>query len=171
MSAVSGQSTRADARKSGSRAPWWQEMVLYENHLPSLRDGNGDGIGDLQGLIDSLDYLAYTLGVSAVWIGPCYRSPLLDQGFDVTDHLDIEPAFGDLATFDRLIEEAHRRGLRLIADFIPNHTSDQHPWFLESRSARENPKRDWYVWADAAPGQRYPNNWLGEVGGSVWDLG
>jgi alpha-glucosidase len=144
-------------------------MVLYENHLPSLRDGNGDGIGDLEGLIESLDYLAGTLGVTAVWVGPCYGSPLLDQGFDITDHMDIDPVFGDLATFDRLIAEAHRRSLRIIADYVPNHTSDQHPWFLESRSSRDDPKRDWYVWADAAPGRDYPNNWLSEVSGSVWE--
>jgi alpha-glucosidase len=148
---------------------WWREMVLYESHLPSLRDGNGDGIGDLEGLIASLDYLAGTLGVTAVWIGPCYRSPLLDQGFDITDHKAIEPTFGDLATFDRLIEEAHARGLRIIADYVPNHTSDQHPWFVESRSSRDSPKRDWYVWADAAPGKPYPNNWLSEVSGSSWE--
>ena len=130
---------------------WWREAVVYENHLPSLRDGNGDGIGDLEGLIESLDYLGGSLGVDAVWVGPCYRSPLLDQGFDITDFTDVEPTFGDLATFDRLIEEAHRRGVRIIVDYIPNHTSDQHPWFLASRSSREDPRRDWYAWADPAP--------------------
>lgn len=151
------------------RTPWWREMILYENHLPSLRDGNGDGIGDLEGLIESLDYLAGALGVTAVWVGPCYRSPLLDQGYDIVDHRDIDPIFGDLATFDRLITEAHRRGLKIIADFVPSHTSDQHPWFIESRSSRHSPKRDWYVWAEAAPGKRFPNNWLSEVSGSVWE--
>jgi alpha-glucosidase len=149
---------------------WWREAVVYENHLPSLRDGNGDGIGDLEGLIESLDYLGATLGVDAIWIGPCYRSPLLDQGFDITDFTDIEPTFGDLATFDRLVEEAHRRGLRIIVDYIPNHTSDQHPWFLASRSSREDPKRDWYVWADPAPDGGPPNNWTAEIGGSTWEL-
>ena len=152
-----------------SVTPWWREMVLYENHLPSVKDGSGDGIGDLEGLIESLPYLADTLGVTAVWVGPCYRSPLVDQGFDITDHKDIEPVFGDLRTFDRLIAEAHRRGVRIIADYVPNHTSDLHPWFIESRSSRENPKRNWYVWADAAPGQPYPNNWVSEVSGSVWE--
>jgi alpha-glucosidase len=138
-------------------------MVLYECHLPSFRDGNGDGIGDLQGLIDSLDYLADTLGVDAVWTGPFYRSPLLDHGFDITDHREVEPRFGDLATVDRLIAEAHRRGVRIIADYVPNHTSVEHPWFAESRSLRTSPKRDWYLWVDE------PNNWVSEAGGSVWE--
>jgi alpha-glucosidase len=160
---------RVPARRPGPGAPWWREAVLYENHLPSLRDGNGDGTGDLHGLIDSLDYLGGTLGISAVWVGPFFRSPLLDQGFDISDHKDVEPLFGDLATVDRLIAEAHSRGVRIVVDYVPNHTSDQHPWFLESRSARENPKRDWYVWADARPGEKYPNNWISEAGGSVWE--
>lgn len=148
---------------------WWHEMVLYENHLPSLRDGDGDGIGDLKGLTASLDYLASTLGVNAVWVGPFFRSPLLDQGFDVTDHKAVDSVFGTLEDFDRLIAGAHARGIKVIVDFIPNHTSDQHPWFVESRSSRENPKRNWYVWADAAPGERYPNNWVSEVTGSSWE--
>lgn len=159
-------STVAGAETAG--APWWHEMVLYENHLPSFRDGNGDGIGDLPGLIAALDYLSGTLGVNAVWVGPFFRSPLLDQGFDVTDHMAVDPTFGTLDDFDRLVSEAHERGIRVIVDFIPNHTSDQHPWFIESRSSRDNPKRDWYVWADAAPDQGYPNNWLSEVTGSSW---
>jgi alpha-glucosidase len=152
-----------------TRTEWWREAVIYENHLPSLRDGNGDGIGDLHGLIEALDYLAGTLGVDAVWVGPFFRSPLLDQGFDVSDHTDVEPVFGDLATFDRLIEEAHGRGLKIIVDYIPNHTSDQHPWFVESRSSRESPKRDWYIWGDPAPDGGPPNNWTAEVGGSTWE--
>jgi alpha-glucosidase len=164
-----GQAAEAPVATVPARTPWWREMVLYENHLPSLRDASGDGIGDLAGLIQSLDYLAYTLGVTAVWVGPFFRSPLLDMGFDVSDYLDVEPVFGDLATFDRLIKEAHRRHVKIIADYIPNHTSDQHPWFVESRSSRTSPKRDWYVWADAPPGQLYPNNWVSEVSGSVWE--
>lgn len=169
MTTTSGRACRTEARDRPHSVHWWREMVLYENHLPSLRDGNGDGIGDLKGLIASLDYLAGTLGVNAVWAGPFFRSPLLDQGFDVTDHKDVDPVFGTLADFDQLVSEAHDRGIRVIVDFIPNHTSDQHPWFLESRSSRNNPKRDWYVWADAAPGQQYPNNWLSEVTGSSWE--
>jgi alpha-glucosidase len=152
-----------------TRTEWWREAVVYENHLPSLRDGNADGIGDLHGLIEALDYLAGTLGVDAIWVGPFFRSPLLDQGFDVSDYTDVEPVFGDLATFDRLVEEAHSRGVRIVVDYIPNHTSDQHPWFVESRSSRESPRRDWYIWADPAPGGGPPNNWTAEVGGSVWE--
>ena len=158
------------AQSIDAQTPWWRGAVIYENHLPSLRDGNGDGIGDLDGLIQSLDYLGGTLGVDAIWVGPFYRSPLLDQGFDVTDFTDVEPVFGDLSTLDRLIEEAHARGLRIIVDYIPNHTSDRHPWFVESRSSRENSKRDWYIWADPAPGGGPPNNWTAEIGGSTWEL-
>ena len=153
----------------GGTQPWWRGAVVYENHLPSLRDGNGDGIGDLEGLIASLDYLAGTLGVDAVWVGPCFRSPMLDQGFDITDHTDIDPLFGTLETFDRLIAEAHAWDLRVIVDYVPNHTSDQHPWFVESRSSRTSPKRDWYIWADPAPGAELPNNWTAESGGSMWE--
>lgn len=150
--------------------PWWRSAVVYENHLPSFRDGNGDGTGDLEGLILSLDYLKETLGIDAIWVGPCWRSPMLDQGFDVSDFTDIEPIFGDLSTFDRLVEQAHARGLRILVDYIPNHTSDQHPWFIESRSDRSNPKRDWYLWADPGANGGPPNNWTAEIGGSTWEF-
>jgi alpha-glucosidase len=149
---------------------WWRDVVIYEDHLLSFRDGNGDGIGDLIGLTEGLDYLAATLGIGAIWVGPCYPSPLLDTGFDVTDYENIEPIFGDLDAFDRLVAEAHVRGIRIIADYIPNHTSDQHPWFRESRSSRENPKRDWYLWRDGSAAGGPPNNWISEVSGSVWEL-
>jgi alpha-glucosidase len=169
------QDTQADffAAVTGTDAvapPWWRGAVVYENHLPSFKDGDGDGIGDLAGLIEQLDYLGGTLGVDAVWVGPCWRSPLRDQGFDVSDFLDIEPTFGDMATFDRLIAEAHERGIKILVDYIPNHSSDQHPWFVASRSSREDPKRDWYIWADPAPDGGPPNNWTAEMGGSVWEL-
>src|SRR5262245_50227104 len=131
------------ARRTGPDLPWWQGAVIYENHLPTFRDGDGDGIGDLRGLIDSLDYLS-VLGVDAIWVGPFFRSPLLDQGFDISDHCDVEPVFGSLETVDRLLAEAHGRGIRVIADYVPNHTSDQHPWFQRSRSSRHDPQRDWY---------------------------
>lgn len=158
------------ARGTVAAAPWWRGAVVYENHLPSLKDGDGDGIGDLEGLIQSLDYLGGTLGVDAIWVGPCWRSPLLDQGYDVSDFTEIEPTFGDLAAFDRLIEQAHRRGLKILVDYIPNHSSDQHPWFVESRSGRDSPKRDWYIWADSSADGGPPNNWTAEMGGSVWEL-
>ncbi|MDQ3114604.1 MAG: alpha-amylase family glycosyl hydrolase [Actinomycetota bacterium] len=160
----------AAARAAGSPTPaWWQGAVIYENHLPSLRDGNGDGIGDLDGLTQSLDYLSTTLGIDAVWVGPFFRSPLLDQGYDVADYTQVEPVFGSMESFDRLVAEAHLRGVKIIVDYIPNHTSDQHPWFVESRSSRTSPKRDWYVWRDARPGGGVPNNWTSEAGGSVWE--
>ncbi|HZO68535.1 MAG TPA: alpha-amylase family glycosyl hydrolase [Kribbellaceae bacterium] len=149
---------------------WWQGAVIYENHLPTFRDGDGDGVGDLRGLVDSLDYLAEVLRVDAIWVGPFYRSPLLDQGFDISDHYDVEPVFGSLATVDKLLAEAHARGLKVIADYVPNHTSDQHPWFVESRSSRDDPRRDWYVWADPHPDGSAPNNWISESGGPAWEL-
>ncbi len=152
------------------KTPWWQRAVIYENHLPSFRDGNGDGVGDLAGLRMALGYLSDTLGIDALWVGPFYRSPLLDQGYDITDHCDVESVFGTMADFDRLLEEAHRRRIRVIVDFVPNHTSDQHPWFIESRSSRTNPRRDWYLWRDPAGDDGPPNNWTSEAGGSVWEL-
>ncbi|MEJ7741918.1 MAG: alpha-amylase family glycosyl hydrolase [Nocardioidaceae bacterium] len=149
---------------------WWHGAVVYECHLPSLRDGNGDGIGDLDGLIDSLSYLSDTLGVDAVWTGPFFKSPLLDQGFDVSDYTAVEPVFGTLETFDRLIAAAHARGIKIIVDYIPSHTSNQHEWFTESRSSRASRKRDWYIWRDPKPDGDVPNNWTSEAGGSVWEL-
>ncbi|TDC48708.1 DUF3459 domain-containing protein [Jiangella ureilytica] len=160
---------RAAGLVGGADEDWWRGAVVYECHLPSFRDGSGDGIGDLDGLIQGLDYLR-ELGIDAVWTGPFYRSPLLDQGFDVSDFLDVEPVFGTLETFDRLVAAAHERGIRVIVDYIPNHTSDQHPWFVASRSSRDDPKRDWYVWRDPAPGGGVPNNWTSEAGGSVWEF-
>jgi len=151
------------------RTSWWQGAVIYENHLPSLRDGSGDGIGDLEGLTQSLGYLSATLGIDAVWVGPFFKSPLLDQGFDVADYTQVDPVFGSIESFDHLIAVAHKRGLKIIVDYIPNHTSDQHPWFVDSRSSRTNPKRDWYVWRDPKPGGGVPNNWTSEAGGSVWE--
>jgi|SRR5579875_1669246 len=152
----------------GARA-WWQDAVIYHVYLPSFRDADGDGVGDLAGVIEGLPYLHDVLGVDALWISPFFVSPWVDGGYDIADHTAIEPRFGDLATFDRLVGELHRRGMRLVIDYVPNHTSDQHPWFVESRSSRESPKRDWYIWADPRPDGGPPNNWVSEAGGSVWE--
>src|SRR5690349_22761770 len=138
---------------------WWQRSVVYEVAVISYQDSNGDGKGDLPGLISRLDYIEW-LGVNALWLTPIYCSPMLDFGYDVSDFCDIDPIFGTLADFDRLVEEVHQRDMRLILDYVPNHSSDQHKWFVGSRSSRGNPKRDWYLWADPAAGGRPPNNWL-----------
>ncbi len=146
---------------------WWQRGVVYQIYPRSFKDTTGNGVGDLQGVIEKLDYL-HDLGVDAIWLSPFYPSPMADFGYDVADYCDVDPLFGDLATFDRLVAEAHRRGLKIIIDWVPNHTSDQHPWFIESRSSRDNPKRDWYIWRDPAPGGGPPNNWGSFFGGPAW---
>ena len=140
-----------------ARAPWWQTAVFYQIYPRSFLDTNGDGVGDLEGIRRRLDQLAW-LGVDALWISPFYRSPMKDYGYDVSDYCDVDPLFGTLADFDRLLAEAHARGLRVIIDWVPNHTSDQHPWFREARASRASAKRDWYVWRDGSP-DRPPNNW------------
>ncbi len=149
---------------------WWQTGVVYQIYPRSFMDSNGDGIGDLPGITQRLDYLSNTLGVDAVWLSPIYPSPMHDFGYDVADYCDINPMFGNMADFNRLLEETHRRGLKLILDLVPNHTSDEHAWFLESRSSRDNPKRDWYIWRDPAPDGGVPNNWLSYFGGSAWEF-
>jgi alpha-glucosidase len=146
---------------------WWQYGILYEVYPRSFQDANGDGIGDLQGILQRLDYLA-GLGIKGIWIAPFYPSPMADFGYDISDYCNIDPVFGTLADFDRLLQAIHDRGLKLILDFVPNHTSDQHPWFLESRSSLTNPKRDWYLWHDPAPDGGLPNNWLSNFGGPAW---
>jgi alpha-glucosidase len=147
---------------------WWQRGVIYQIYPRSFQDSNGDGIGDLPGIIRRLDHVV-TLGIDAIWISPIYPSPMADFGYDVTDYCNVARVFGNLADFDRLVAEAHRRGLRLILDFVPNHTSNEHPWFIESRSSRANPKRDWYIWRDAGAEGALPNNWLSRFGGSAWE--
>jgi alpha-glucosidase len=147
---------------------WWQSGVIYQIYPRSFQDTNGDGIGDLPGIIRRLDHVV-SLGIDAIWISPIYPSPMADFGYDVADYCDIAPIFGNLADFDRLIVEAHSRGVRVILDFVPNHTSNQHPWFLESRSSRDNPKRDWYIWKDAGHEGGLPNNWLSHFGGPAWE--
>ena len=147
---------------------WWQKGVIYQIYPRSYRDANGDGIGDLPGITEKLDYLADTLGIDAIWLSPFYPSPMVDFGYDVSDYTNVDPIFGTLADFDALIAAAHGRGLKVVIDFVPNHTSDQHPWFKESRSSRTNPKRDWYIWRDPKPDGTPPNNWLSVFGGPAW---
>ena len=149
-------------------APWWQSGVIYQIYPRSFQDLNGDGMGDLRGIGQRLDYLA-GLGIDAIWISPIYPSPMVDFGYDVADYCDIDPRFGTLADFDALLTQAHARGIKVLLDFVPNHTSDRHPWFVESRSSRKNPKRDWYLWRDAAADGAPPNNWVSDFGGSAWE--
>jgi alpha-glucosidase len=150
-------------------ANWWQRGVIYQVYPRSFQDSNGDGIGDLNGIAGRLDHLV-GLGVDAVWISPIFLSPMADFGYDVADHRAVDPIFGSLADFDRLLAAAHAKGLRIILDFVPNHTSDQHPWFEESRSSRTNAKRDWYVWRAPRGDGGPPTNWLSEFGGPAWTL-
>jgi alpha-glucosidase len=147
---------------------WWQRGIIYQIYPRSFMDSNGDGVGDLPGITSRLDYLAW-LGVDAIWISPIYPSPMADFGYDIADYTDIHPLFGTLADFDQLLAEAKRRGLKVILDYVPNHTSDQHPWFRESRASRDNPRRDWYIWRDPAPDGGPPNNWRSHFGGSAWE--
>jgi alpha-glucosidase len=148
---------------------WWQIGVIYQIYPRSFKDTTGNGVGDLAGVIEKLDYLSETLGIDAIWLSPFYPSPMADFGYDVADYTDVDPLFGDLATFDELVAQAHRRGIRIIIDLVPNHSSDQHPWFIESRSSRDSPKRDWYFWADPRPDGSPPNNWLSVFGGPAWE--
>jgi alpha-glucosidase len=148
---------------------WWQTGVIYQIYPRSFKDSNGDGIGDLAGIIQKLDYLTEILGVDAIWLSPFYPSPMADFGYDVADYVDVDPMFGDLPTFDELVSQSHKRGLKVMIDLVINHTSDQHAWFQESRSSRDNPKRNWYVWEDPKPDGSPPNNWLSVFGGSAWD--
>lgn len=152
----------------GGEPAWWQRGVIYQIYPRSFQDTNGDGVGDLRGIVQRLDYLQW-LGVDAVWISPFYPSPMDDFGYDVTDHQAVDRVYGSLVDFDRIVAEAHARGIRVIVDYIPNHTSHRHPWFVQSRAARHNLKRDWYIWRDAAPGGGPPNNWLSAFGGSAWE--
>jgi len=145
--------------------PWWQPGVIYQIYPRSFKVSNGDSFGDLQGIITQLEYLSW-LEVDAIWLSPFYPSPMADFGYDISDYCNVDPIFGDLETFDALVKEAHQRNLKVIIDFVPNHTSDQHPWFQESRTSRSHPKRNWYVWADPKPDGSPPNNWLCMLGGS-----
>lgn len=148
-------------------ADWWRGAVIYQVYLRSFQDTDGDGIGDLPGVLQRLDHVA-ALGVDALWLSPFYRSPQEDFGYDVSDFRSVDPSMGTMEDFRRLREATRARGLKLLLDFIPGHTSDRHPWFQESRSSRDNPRADWYVWADAAPDGTAPNNWISSFGGPAW---
>jgi alpha-glucosidase len=147
---------------------WWRDGVIYQIYPRSFADSNGDGVGDLPGIISKLDYLQW-LGVDAIWLSPINPSPMADFGYNVSNYHDIDPIFGSLSDFDRLVSEAHARGIRVVLDMVMNHTSDQHPWFVESRSSRDNPKRDWYIWRNPKNG-RGPNNWESVFGGKAWQF-
>lgn len=151
---------------------WWRSAVFYEIYVRSYRDTDGDGIGDLRGITERLDHLndgtPDSLGVDALWLTPINPSPMYDFGYDVSDYCAVDPRFGTLADLDTLIDQAHRRGIRIILDLVPNHTSHEHAWFRESRCSRRSPKRDWYVWRDGRPGGNPPNNWVSAFGGPAW---
>jgi len=149
--------------------PWWRAGVVYQVYPRSFADADGDGVGDLEGVRRRLDHLRW-LGVDAVWLSPFYPSPMADFGYDVADFCGVDPLFGDLATFDALLAEAHAAGIRIVVDLVPNHTSDQHPWFQAARRSRDDSKRDWYVWHDGGGPSQPPNNWLGAFidGGPAW---
>jgi alpha-glucosidase len=149
--------------------PWWKHAVIYEIYPRSFQDSNGDGVGDINGITSRLDYI-HDLGIDAIWISPMYPSPLIDFGYDISDYTAIDPLYGTLADFDHLVSEAKKRNIRIIMDFVPNHSSDQHPWFAESRSSRTNPKRDWYIWRDGKGPGEPPNNWQSWFGHSAWKL-
>ena len=148
---------------------WWKHGIVYQIYPRSFQDSNGDGIGDLNGITSRIDYLQH-LGIDAVWISPIYPSPMADFGYDISDYCDVDPMFGTLEDFDALSREIKIRDLKLILDYVPNHTSNRHPWFLTSRNSRNNPKRDWYLWQDPGPGGGPPNNWLSNFGGPAWTL-
>ncbi|MDT8449592.1 MAG: alpha glucosidase [Wenzhouxiangellaceae bacterium] len=154
-------------RQAGKEAPWWRGAVIYQIYPRSFQDSNDDGIGDLQGVISRLDYLS-GLGVDALWIAPFFKSPMHDFGYDVADPRKVDPMFGTLADFDELVDKAHARGMKVIIDQVVSHTSVEHRWFRESRESRDNPKADWYVWADPKPDGTPPNNWLAIFGGVAW---
>jgi alpha-glucosidase len=151
-----------------SSSDWWRGCVIYQVYPRSYQDTSGDGIGDIRGIIERLDHIA-SLGVDAIWLSPFFKSPMADFGYDVSDYCDVDPMFGTLSDFDELIELAHAKGLRIIIDQVISHSSDQHPWFKQSRSSRDNAKADWYIWADPKHDGTAPNNWLSIFGGPAWE--
>jgi alpha-glucosidase len=159
-------------KMANEKFAWWQEAVFYHIYLRSFMDSDGDGLGDIPGLISRLDHLngeSESLGIDAIWLSPFFPSPDKDFGYDIADYFDIDPRYGTLSDFDRLITEAHQHGIRIMIDLVFNHSSNQHPWFIESRGSRENPKRNWYIWRDAREGKRWPNNWESVFGGKAWE--
>ena len=156
-----------ERKEREERKRWWKEGVIYHIYPRSFQDSSGDGNGDLKGIKDRLDYFEF-LGIKILYLSPIFKSPMVDNGYDVSDFKDIDPVFGNMSDFDELLKEVHAKGMKLMLDFVPNHTSDQHPWFLESRSSKLSPKRGWYVWHDPAPGGGPPNNWVSVFGGSAW---
>ena len=159
----------ADHAREQTGLAWWQREIFYQIYPRSFQDSNDDGSGDLAGIRRRLDYLCW-LGVGAIWICPFFRSPMADGGYDIADYCDIDPMFGSMDDFTALLDEVHARGLKLVLDFVPNHTSDQHPWFAESRASRSSAKRDWYIWRDPHPDGGPPSNWLSHFGGDAWTL-
>lgn len=147
----------------------WGRRVIYQIYPRSFKDSNGDGVGDLNGIAEKLDYLK-DLGIDAIWLSPVYRSPMRDFGYDISDYYDIDPIFGNLSDFDNLIKKTHDKDMKVLMDFVPNHTSFEHPWFKESKSSKKNPKRDWYIWRPSRKNGVVPNNWLSQFGGSAWEL-
>lgn len=148
---------------------WWQKGIVYQVYPRSFKDASGDGTGDLRGIMEKLDYLKW-LGINTVWISPIYPSPMDDFGYDVSDYTGIHPVFGSMADFDELLAKTHEKGMKLLLDLVPNHTSYQHPWFQESCSSKDNPKRDWYIWKDPGPDGGPPTNWQSVFGGSGWEF-
>ena len=155
-------------KKEQPKQLWWKKGIIYEVYIRSFQDSDGDGVGDLKGIISKLDYLR-DLGIDCIWVTPFYESPMKDFGYDVADYKSVDPLFGSMEDFDKLLKETHTRGMKLIVDQVPNHTSDQHAWFKEARSSRDNPKRDWFIWKDADEKGDPPNNWLAMFGGSAWE--
>src|SRR6202789_480267 len=163
LAQAQGQAANTEA------APWWKHAVFYEIYPRSFADSNGDGIGDLPGITSKLDYLK-RLGVDAIWITPCFPSPQVDFGYDVSDYEDIDPMYGNLSDFDQMQSDAQGKGIRIILDFVMNHTSDQNKWFIDSRSSRTSKRRNWYIWRDGKGPNQPPNNWVALFGGSAWQF-
>ncbi len=162
------KSEAVDERTPSSQFRWWQRGIIYQIYPRSFMDSNGDGVGDLGGIRSKLDYLQW-LGVDAIWISPIFPSPMADFGYDISNYIDIDPLFGTLQDFDALLADAHRRGIKILLDYVPNHTSDRHSWFVDSRSSRASAKRDWYIWRDPASDGGPPNNWRSNFGGGAWE--